>query len=835
MEELTSSHLLSLLLCSFLALSPIAFAAEVTDTLGKGQNVSDGETLVSAGGSFTLGFFSPGVAAKRYLGIWFTMSEDVVSWVANADRPLTDAFGVLVISGTGSLLLLDSSGQVVWSSNTTGTGVMTAHLLNSGNLVLSDGSGGAAMWQSFDHLSNTQLPGMKIGKNLWTGAEWRLTSWRSLNDPSPGNFHYTTNLEGVPQNVLLDGDKVIYRTGPWNGQWFSGVTEMATYSDMFAYQLTNTPSEVTYGYVAKPGAPLSHLLLTHDGVFRRLVWEPSSLAWKVFFQGPRDICDDYGKCGAFGMCNANAPSTSFCNCIKGFSPTSPVQWKMRGTSNGCHRNVMLDCGNGTSTTDGFVVMHGVKLPDTRNASADASITLEECSTKCLANCSCLGYAALDIRGGGVGTGCIIWKDDLMDLRYVDGGQTLYLRSAKSELAEVRHPAFPTGLIIGPSIASLVVVLFALWLFAVVRRRRRESRISVDNAQGGANGAGADTRSNPALTVQSVRAVGLPTIIEATGNFSEANIIGEGEYSVVYKGQLHDDTIVAVKRLKHYRLTNKGREHFSREVEMMSKLMHANLAKLLCYCQEADEWILVYEWMERQSLNLYIFGEENGFRFSLNWGQRLGIIRGIAVGVKFLHGEGFIHRDLKPGNILVSDTWHPKIADFATAKLFIDKQTNPTLVLTPGYVAPEYSSEGALTYKCDVYSFGVLLLEIVSGKRRTSIQTFLLHAWELWNQRKIRELLDPQVGEPRGEVLSGLARCIQIGLLCVQHLPEHRPSMPEVVAMLSGTSSQLPTPCKPTPNSGAVPGTQPGPRQTFLQWLFHSCGRDFASPRMVATV
>ncbi|XBI59741.1 hypothetical protein VPH35_040757 [Triticum aestivum] len=693
-----------------------------TDILDKGRNITDGDTLVSADGSFTLGFFPPGVLAKRYLGIWFFVSEDAICWVANRDRPLTDARGALVISDTGSLFLLNSFGQVVWSSNTTGAASTTLQLFNSGNLVLSDGSAnGATMWQSFDHPSNTLLPSMKIGKNLWTREEWYLTSWASANDPATGKFRYITDGEGVPQNILLDGDKMIYRSGPWNGLLFSGVTEMASYSDKFAYQLTSSPSEVTYSYVSAE-ASFSRLLLTDDGVYQRLVWDPTSRSWKIFFQAPRDICDHYGRCGVFGLRNANAPSTSFCSYVQGFNPTSPVQWKMRDTSNGCRRNMVLDCGNGmSSTTDGFVVIDGVKLPDTHNVSVNASITLEECRTRCLANCSCMAYAPLDLKGGGAGTGCIIWTEDLMDLRYVDGGKSC---------------------ISDPPII-------------ITRRRRRMQRVLGS--------------SEPGL---------------------------RNEYP-----------------LKQSLLTDKGRQHFSREVEVMSTPTHVNLAKLLYYCRDGEEWILVYEWMEKKSLNLYIFGED-GLRSSLSWAQRREIIRGVAVGVEFLHGRGFIHRDLKP------------IADFATAKLFIDEQTDLTLVQTRGYVAPEYIGEGALTYKRDVYSFGVVLLEMFSGKRRTSNATFLPDSGEL---------LDLAVGgEPEGEVLSGLLRCIQIGLLCVQYLPEHGPSMSEVVAMLN-TSSQLPRPLKPTPNSGPGPGAQPGPSRTFLTWLFCSRGCDPASPGTEATV
>jgi hypothetical protein len=163
-----ANSILLVLFALFLVLTaPSTNAA--SDILSKGRNITDGDTLVSAGGSFTLGFFSSGVPnSKRYLGIWFSVSKDAICWVANRERPLVDTSGVLVITDAGSLLLLDGSGEVVWSSNTTGAiAPASARLLDSGNLVVSDRSSSAVvLWQSFDHPSNTLLPGMKIGKNL---------------------------------------------------------------------------------------------------------------------------------------------------------------------------------------------------------------------------------------------------------------------------------------------------------------------------------------------------------------------------------------------------------------------------------------------------------------------------------------------------------------------------------------------------------------------------------------------------------------------------------------------------------------------------------------------
>ncbi|WVZ50411.1 hypothetical protein U9M48_001664 [Paspalum notatum var. saurae] len=189
-----------------------------------------------------------------------------------------------------------------------------------------------------------------------------------------------------------------------------------------------SPGEVSYGYTATPGV-WTRLVVTHTGDVKRFVWRNSSSEWATIFQGPRDPCDYYGKCGSFGLCDANAVSTAFCGCPRGFvvSAASPSN---RDASSGCRRKVALQCSNG-STTDGFVLVRGVKLPDTHNASVDVGITVKECERRCRANCSCLAYAAADIRDGG--TGCVIWTDDIVDLRYVEQGQDLYLRLAKSEL------------------------------------------------------------------------------------------------------------------------------------------------------------------------------------------------------------------------------------------------------------------------------------------------------------------------------------------------------------------------------------------------------------------
>ncbi|RLM64310.1 hypothetical protein C2845_PM16G21070 [Panicum miliaceum] len=309
------------------------------------------------------------------------------------------------------------------------------------------------------------------------------------------------------------------------------------------------------------------------------------------------------------------------------------------------------------------------------------------------------------------------------------------------------------------------------------------------SHGGAGARDLQTqRTTPAPTVPSCE---LSSLKKATGDFSESNVIGRGGFGIVYEGHLPDGRKVAVKRLiMQSSLTDEGANAFMREVGVMSKLRHGNLLQLLSYCQDGKERILVYEYMKNKSLNIYIFGGDPRLQALLNWDRRLEIVRGVAKGVAYLHGlsEEVIHRDLKSSNILLDDNWRPKIADFGTAKLFVVDETDPTLIKSAGYTAPEYlSSERHLTLKCDVYSFGVILMEIISGKRNTATPALLSDAWESWNQGTISDLLDPVVAQPEPELLFELERCVQIGLLCVQQSPDDRPAMSAVVAMLNSNT------------------------------------------------
>ncbi|XVF18746.1 hypothetical protein REPUB_Repub11eG0049700 [Reevesia pubescens] len=282
---------------------------------------------------------------------------------------------------------------------------------------------------------------------------------------------------------------------------------------------------------------------------------------------------------------------------------------------------------------------------------------------------------------------------------------------------------------------------------------------------------------------------LAMLAKATEDFSSENKLGEGGFGPVYKGIMDDGQEIAVKRLSLS--SRQGSDEFKNEVALIAKLQHRNLVKLLGCCIQGEERILVYEFMPNKSLNFFIFDTTR--HKLLDWPKRFQIISGIARGLVYLHQDSrlrIIHRDLKTSNVLLDSEMNPKISDFGLAKTFGGDQTEGNtnrVVGTYGYMAPEYAIDGQFSVKSDVFSFGILVLEIVSGKKNKGFYhpsrdlNLIGHAWGLWKKGKPLKLIDSFLQESCSE--SEVVRCIHIALLCVQQHPEDRPSMSSVVLML----------------------------------------------------
>ncbi|XP_022549278.2 cysteine-rich receptor-like protein kinase 11 isoform X2 [Brassica napus] len=297
-----------------------------------------------------------------------------------------------------------------------------------------------------------------------------------------------------------------------------------------------------------------------------------------------------------------------------------------------------------------------------------------------------------------------------------------------------------------------------------------------------------------------------TIEAATNKFSRSNKLGEGGFGEVYKGTLSNGTEVAVKRLS--KNSGQGIREFKNEAVLVSKLQHRNLVRLLGFCLEGDEKILIYEFVPNKSLNHFLFDPEK--QSQLNWTKRYKIIGGIARGILYLHQDSqltIIHRDLKASNILLDANMNPKISDFGLSTIFGMDQTRGNtsrIAGTYGYMSPEYAMHGQYSMKSDIYSFGVLVLEIISGKKNSRAYqmdetstpgNLVTYVWMLWKNGLPLELVDPAIGKNYHS--NEVTRCIHIALLCVQENPEDRPMLSTIILMLTSNTITVPVPRLPS--------------------------------------
>uniref|UniRef100_A0A2C9U9Q2 Receptor-like serine/threonine-protein kinase n=1 Tax=Manihot esculenta TaxID=3983 RepID=A0A2C9U9Q2_MANES len=766
-------------------------ACTSTDTITINQIIREGDLLISKQNKFALGFFSPGNSSYTYLGIWFhRVPLQTVVWVANRDNPINGSAGFLSINQYGSLVLYGNRDEKfpIWSTNVSVdlANTCVAQLFDSGNFVLFQGSRRIIVWQSFDHPTNTLLPGMRLGLDRRTGLNRFLTSWKSTDDPGIGDYSLKLNPVGSPTFFLYDGSKPYWRGPPWP----------LRIPDIYNYSFVNSEEEISFSYSHDDSFVLFQLMVHESGTLMWVSRRESDANWKEFWSASKYRCDSYGRCGANSVCNPKNVNIYECSCLPGYEPKFPRNWfPMRDGSGGCVRKRLKSssvCGQG----EGFVKVPQVKVPDTSTAVwVNMSMSRVDCEQECYKDCSCSAYASIKIPGKDVA--CLAWYGDLMDI--VDlmdhSGYDAYVRVDAIELAEIeRSNGF---LEMKGMLAFLVVSVSSAWfviiLFVYLRLRKRKKRVKNQPNRrlfDSINGSHYHKNTFDADDIQTSRShtdlafFNLSTIFAATDNFSQANKIGQGGFGSVYKGQLTNGKEVAVKRLS--KNSGQGAEEFKNEAMLIAKLQHRNLVKLLGCCIQEEERILIYEYLSNGSLDLFLFV-------------------GIARGILYLHQDSrwrIIHRDLKSSNILLDAEMKPKISDFGTARILEDDQIEHKthrVVGTYGYMSPEYAVLGKFSVKSDVFSFGVILLEIISGKKSNGFHqedpslTLIGHVWELWQEDKAMEIVDSTLKESYNshEVL----KCIHIALLCVQEDAVDRPTISAIIVMLD---SEISLPCPKQP-------------------------------------
>ncbi|KAF8114153.1 hypothetical protein N665_0040s0009 [Sinapis alba] len=496
-------------------------------------------------------------------------------------------------------------------------------------------------------------------------------------------------------------------------------------------------------------------LSLHQDIFRH-----NGMNWELYYEAPlANSCDLYGVCGPFGLCVSSVPPK--CKCFKGGNWTS-----------GCVRRTELLCsGNSTGEdVNGFHPVANIKPPDSYKFKN--SLNAKECYQSCFNNCSCLSFSYIS------GIGCLVWNQDLVDaVQFSAGGELLSIRLSHFELGKT---------IVASTVSLTLFVILGLASFGFWRCRVEHNDAWMNELK---------PQDIPGLDFFEMN-----TIQTATNNFSLSNKLGQGGFGSVYKGKLQDGKEIAVKRLSSS--SGQGKEEFMNEIVLISKLQHKNLVRILGCCIEGEERLLVYEFMLNKSLDSFLFDPRK--KLQVDWPKRFSIMQGIVPGLLYLHRDSslkVIHRDLKVSNILLDQKMNPKLSDFGLARIYqgTEYQDNTRRIVgTLGYMAPEYAWTEVFSEKYDIYSFGVLLLEIISGEKISrfshGVKTLLAYAWEFWSENRGASLLDQDVADSCRP--SEVGRCVQIGLLCVQHQPTDRPNTLELLYMLT-TTSDLPAPQQPT--------------------------------------
>ncbi|KAJ1261298.1 hypothetical protein BS78_09G018000 [Paspalum vaginatum] len=794
------------------------------DALVSGQALTagSGNKLVSRNGKFALSFFqlhappseaivisksTPAHSTGWYLGTWFNKIPVFTPvWVANRERPIAASelnLTQLKISRDGNLAIVILSNNatfetLVWSTshslNRTPAGTnrntttVAAVLMNTGNLALlpeSSLSNGAPLWQSFDYPTDVGIPGVKLGRNKVTGFKWQYISKKSLIDPGLGSYNLGIHDDGVmflgprnppfvaswswPPGELADGLLTVL-----NGLLDSDPRTKG----LFKPSYVNNDQEEYFTYTSLDESSLSFASLDISGQVKLYLWSQAKQSWETIYAQPSDFCTTYAVCGPFTVCSSNSHPS--CECMEAFSRRSPQDWELGDRTGGCVRNTPLDCTASSnkstaSSTDVFRPMTCATLPYDPRSVGNAT-TQSQCVEACLSDCSCTGYSFNNSI-------CSVWNGVLLNVNQDDDGDTvfpedvLYLRLANKDylqsLVRNNNKTEPRAFIVETIIACFGLVMLVLLL--LIWRNKFKCRGTLVNIIQ-LNGGG-------------IIAFRYTDLVRATKNFSER--LGGGGFGSVFKGTLDDRTTIAVKRLDGAR---QGEKQFRAEVSSVGLIQHKNLVKLIGFCCEGDKRMLVYEHMTNGSLDAHLFQCNS---IILNWSTRYQIATGIARGLCYLHQscrECIIHCDIKPQNILLDASFAPKIADFGMAAI-VGRDFSRVLTTfrgTAGYLAPEWLSGVAITPKVDVYSFGMVLLEILSGRRNSpEVYTsnsyhasyFPVQAINKLHEGDVGSLVDPQL---QGDFdLTEVDRVCKIACWCIQDNEDHRPTMAEVVRCLEG--------------------------------------------------
>ncbi|XP_030930574.1 G-type lectin S-receptor-like serine/threonine-protein kinase LECRK3 [Quercus lobata] len=747
---------------------------------------------------FAFGFYQQGNGFS--VGIWLVgMNNKTVVWTANRDNPPVTSKAKLEFTKDGKLLLITEEGQKHLIASSATNSVSHAAMLDSGNFVLYDKDSNY-IWQSFDYPTDTILG----DQALFTGGQ--LLSSSSESDQLTGRFHlvmqFDGNLVSYPANSEEAEPDAYWST---NTYYRNGVNFHLYLNSSGSLIIVNESNSETVRtiYPDPDSSSTSSINLDNnnntiysatldaDGIFRlysHTYDERRNYRVSRLWSALNSPCDVKGFCGFNSFCTLYDDQGN-CDCLPGHDFVDPNRRTL-----GCERHFSeVGCRGGKENAVSYNMSTMDNMVWGNTPYFSAKMTMEECSSSCLEDCNC---------------GAALFKNNLCQkqqfpLKYVsrdiNAGYPAFLKVGLNPIKPL-PPVVSNTVIITSKIAKLQIVLLTLGFtilsclsLATFGRFILKIRVLTYKR----------VLRNGILGLPEEVTLRLFTYAElkrATNGFKEE--LGKGSFGAVYKGALNKGKkLVAVKRLE--KLVEEGEREFHAEMRAIGRTHHRNLVRLLGFCAEESKRLLVYEYMSNGSLADLLFGA----MWRPDWNERLRIAMDVSRGVLYLHEEceaPIIHCDIKPQNILMQGRsqkfWNAKISDFGLAKFLMPDQTRTFTGVrgTRGYVAPEWHKNIPISVKADVYSYGIVLLEIVCCRKNIDVnastaEEIVLSSWayKCFAARDVYKLV---IGE---EVdMMSLEKMVKVGLWCIQEEPALRPSMKSVVLMLEGIT-EVPVPPCPT--------------------------------------
>ncbi|XP_021676545.2 G-type lectin S-receptor-like serine/threonine-protein kinase LECRK3 [Hevea brasiliensis] len=769
-------------------------------TVGASLTASDqNSSWLSPSGDFAFGFRQLNNSVDLFLlAIWYdNIPEKTIVWYANGDDPAPKNSKVELTDG--GLVLTNPRGAELWRSVTTGA-VTSGAMTDAGNFVLQDGP--SVAWESFKNPTDTILPSQTLDR------QGVLSSRYSDANFSRGRFQLKLQEDG---NLVLA--TVNLPSTHTNEPYYESGTEGDSNSSSPGYQLIFNSSGYLYILrenrqkftlsVEPPTGNFYHrATLNFDGVFTHYYRPKTSTGnerWTPILTEPSNICQNSrvtagsGVCGFNSVCTLVQDQRPTCECPSGYSLFDP-----NDQYGGCKANFTQRCEESemgpVEDLYGFEVLLNTDWP-TSDYALLQPFTEDGCRQSCLQDCMC---AVAIFRSGNM-----CWKKKLplsngrVDPN-LDGKALIKVRRGdvpriRPEILEKekknRDDRVVVGaVLLGCSMFANLLLVSAICLGCFLIRQKKLKRIPQQDS----------------FVETNLRCFGFKELEEATDGFKEE--LGRGAFGIVYKGVINVGCSipVAVKRLDT--LTRDAMKEFRTELNVIGQTHHKNLVRLLGFCDDGEHRLLVYEFLSNGTLSTFLFGDKKP-----GWNKRIQIAFGIARGLLYLHEEcntQVIHCDIKPQNILLDDCYNARICDFGLAKLLsLDQSYTLTAIRgTKGYVAPDWFRNLPITVKVDVYSFGVLLLEIICCRRSvemdiegTNTENAILTDWAY--DCYCEGSLDTLVGQDTDALddRENLQRFVMVAIWCVQEDPSLRPVMKQVIQMLEGVV-EIPIPPCPCPFS-----------------------------------